>query len=242
MKGITDIHTHIMFRVDDGSDSMEKSLEMLRQEYNQGVTNVILTPHYHVGGCVPDREIVKNRYMELKEKVHTLIPEMNIYLGNEIMACNDMVEMLDAKKVFTLAESSYVLVEFYPGVQYSAMEKFLSTLLNGGYMPVVAHCERYKCLRSSLKVINYKNMEHLIEMGVYMQVNVTSVFGNDHKFIGKLIQNDFLHLVASDAHSLGVRGIYWDKCIKYLSKKYDEEYIESILVTNPKKILENQYI
>lgn len=242
MKGITDIHTHIMFKVDDGSNSLEKSLEMLKQEYSQGVTKVILTPHYHAGECMPRREIVESRFAELKDKVHTLIPEMTLYLGNEIMACNDIVEMLDEKKVFTLAESSYVLVEFYPATQYSMMEKSLNAILNGGYIPIVAHCERYKCLRSPLKVINYKNIDHLIEMGAYMQINAASVFGNDHKFVAKLIQNDFLHFIASDAHSLGVRGIYWDKCLKYLSKKYDKRYIETLLVDNPDKVLKNQYI
>lgn len=53
MKGITDIHSHILFEVDDGSDSIETSLKLLRKEYEQGVRNIILTPHFHIGECMP---------------------------------------------------------------------------------------------------------------------------------------------------------------------------------------------
>ena len=56
--------------------------------------------------------------------------------------------------------------------------------------------DRYKCLRNAFKGVNNKNISHLIEMGVYLQVNVTSVFGSEHKFVSKLIDNDYLHLIA----------------------------------------------
>jgi protein-tyrosine phosphatase len=242
MEGIIDIHNHILFRVDDGSDSKEKSLEMIKREYEQGVRKIIMTPHYHAGECMPKADVMQERFRELKEDVHTQIPDMQLFLGNEIMASIDMVELLENGRVFPLADSRYVLVEFYPSVQYSAMEKDLNQILNGGYIPIVAHCERYRCLRKALKVINSSNFNHLIEMGAYMQVNVSTVFSKDHKFVDKLIENDYLHFIASDAHSLGVRGIFWDKCVKYLEKKYDKKYIESILIENPEKIINNQYI
>lgn len=242
MRKITDIHSHILYRVDDGADSIEKSLEILKQEYEQGVLNVILTPHFHIGECMPARDIIKAHYETLKVEAGKVLPDMKLYLGNEIMACNDMVEMLEEGELFTLAESGYVLVEFYPGVQYSVMEKYLRNLLNGGYTPIVAHCERYKCLRSSVKVINKSNILHLVEMGAYMQVNAFSVFGREHKFVAKLIDNDLLHFVASDAHSTDGRGVFWKKCAQYLEKKYNRKYIEWLLVENPSKVLAGKYI
>lgn len=242
MRGIIDIHSHIMFQVDDGADSIETSLKMLKQEYEQGVTGVILTPHYHAGECTPGTQKIKKHFEQLQVRVNQMIPDMKIYLGNEVMWCNDMVNLLDAGKLYSLAGSRYVLVEFYPSVQYSVLEKALNLILNGGYIPVVAHCERYKCLRSAFKIMNSNGINHLIEMGAYMQVNATSVFGRDSKFISKLIDNDFLHFVASDAHNIGTRGVYWDKCVRYLSKKYNMEYIEWLLVENPNKILTGEYI
>lgn len=242
MTGITDIHSHILFNVDDGSPSLKTSIDILKKEYCQGVRNVICTPHYHAGECMPERQLIEDNFQVLKKETKEIIPEMNLFLGNEIMACNDMAQMLSKGELFTLAQTNYVLVEFYPTVVFSQMEKYISSLLNGGYTPVIAHCERYKCLRNALKGVNNKNISHLIEMGAYMQVNVTSVFGNEHKFVSKLIDNDYLHLIASDAHSLGRRGVYWEECVNYLEKKYNEDYLNWILVENPLKVLKGEYI
>lgn len=242
MRKITDIHSHILYTVDDGADSVEKSMEILCREYEQGVDKVILTPHFHIGECMPGSDRIKSHYDVLKAEAKKQLPDMEIYLGNEIMACNDMVEMLDQGELYTLADSSYVLVEFYPSVAYSVMEKYLRDLLNGGYIPIIAHCERYKCLRSAIRIINRDNISHLIELGAYMQVNVSSVFDREHKFVAKLIDNDLLHFVASDAHSTGIRGVFWGKCIAYLEKRYNRKYIEWLLIENPNKVLAGKYI
>lgn len=242
MKGITDIHNHILFQVDDGSDSIETSVDILKKEYEQGVENVILTPHFHWGECMPERNLIQTNFEMLQTVVKKEIPDMNLFLGNEIMACNDMVELLNQGRVNTLAGTRFVLVEFYPTVQYQVMLKHISNLFNGGYMPIIAHCERYACLHAPIKKINEKNIRHLIEMGVYLQVNAVSVFERESKFVEKLIDNDYLHLVATDAHSLGQRSVYWRQCISHLRKKYNEDYLKWLLVDNPKKILSGQYI
>ena len=242
MTGITDIHNHILYQVDDGSDTIETSIKLLQKEYEQGVRNVILTPHFHEGECESDVKKSKRHFEQLKKETGSRFPEMQLYLGNEVMACNDIVQLLNEEKIFTLAGSNYVLVEFYPTVRYAVLERHVSKILNGGYTPIIAHCERYDCLRSRLKVIHEKNIRHLISMGAYMQVNASSVFGRDRRFVSKLIENDFLHLVASDAHSLKYRGVFWEECIKYLEKKYNNEYIEWLLVKNPAKILNGEYI
>lgn len=242
MVDITDIHSHILFQVDDGSPSLKTSLDILEKEYQQGVRNVICTPHYHAGECMPERGLIEENFSKLKQEARIKFPNLELYLGNEIMACNDMADMLHQGELFTLAETNYVLVEFYPTVVFSQMEKYISILLNGGYIPIVAHCERYKCLRNALRGVNGGNISHLIEMGAYMQVNATSVFGSEHKFVSKLIDNDYLHLIASDAHNLGRRGIYWEECVDYLEKKYNEDYLNWLFVENPAKVLKGKYI
>ena len=165
---------------------------------------------------MPDTRTIQEHFQKILEETQKKIPHLNLYLGNEIMACNDIIEMLQSKKVFTLAESRYVLIEFYPSVSYSGMERYVSNLLNNGYIPIIAHCERYKCLREMFQVIKGSAIRHLVEMGAYLQVN--------------------------DAHDLGHRNIFWEECIKYLEKKYNKEYIEWLLIKNPKKILSSEYI
>lgn len=242
MIGFTDIHNHILFKVDDGSDSIEKSIEMVKEEYNQGARCLILTPHYDEESFNLSLDRWNNHFAELKAKVEELFPDMKLYLGNEVLLCSDMIEKLDAGKILTMAGSRYVLIEFYPMEDYSTIERALSQLVNGGYIPIIAHCERYKAFRKKIGVINKANLEHVVDMGCYLQVNATSVYRQDKKFVAKLIENELLHLIGTDAHSLNQRGIHWKKCIDHLTSKYDERYVEWLLVRNPDMIISGKYI
>lgn len=76
-----DLHTHIIPGVDDGSDSLEESLEMIRQMREQGVLNIVATPHYPDG----QSEKINDAFILLKEKVNELYPDMKLYLGNELL-------------------------------------------------------------------------------------------------------------------------------------------------------------
>lgn len=84
---------------------------------------------------------------------------------------------------------------------------------------------------------------HLVETGAYIQVNAESIYAfHNRRFIKDLINNDFLHFVASDAHDTVNRGVHFDKCIKVLTKKYGKEYVHWLLIENPQKVIDNQYI
>ena len=242
MQGFTDIHNHILFKVDDGSDSIERSIEMIREEYKQGARKLILTPHYDEESFNLSVDRWNSHFEELKAIVANEYPDMELYLGNEVLLCSDMIEKLDAGKIMTMAGTRYVLIEFYPMEDYTTIERALSQLVNNGYIPIIAHCERYKAFRKRIGVINKTNIDHVVEMGCYLQVNATSVYREDKKFVTKLIENESLHLVATDAHSLGRRGIHWEKCINYLTSKYDERYVEWLLVRNPEMIISGEYI
>ena len=84
MKGITDIHNHILFQVDDGSDSIETSVDILKKEYEQGVENVILTPHFHWGECMPERNLIQTNFEMLQTVVKKEIPDMNLFLAMKL--------------------------------------------------------------------------------------------------------------------------------------------------------------
>ena len=154
MQGFTDIHNHILFKVDDGSDSIEKSIEMIREEYKQGARKLILTPHYDEESFNLSVDRWNSHFEELKAAVKDIYPDMKMYLGNEVLLCSDMVEKLDAGKILTMAGSRYVLIEFYPMEDYSTIERALSQLVNGGYIPIIAHCERYKAFRKNCQIMS----------------------------------------------------------------------------------------
>lgn len=242
MDGIIDIHNHILFDVDDGSKNFEQSLTMLKEEYSQGVRKVIVTPHYQQQIYENKPEEIEEKFIKLKKAVSDNIPQMEIFLGNEIMACNDIVQLLENKCLYTMAGSRYVLIEFYPNTDYNSMEKEISNILNAGYNPIIAHSERYKCFRKRIKTINFDGIKHLIEMGAYIQVNCTSVYDHNRKFVRKLMENDLLHFVASDAHNMTSRGINWKQSLRNLENRYDEKYLEWLLIDNPEKVIQDEYI
>ena len=242
MQGFTDIHNHILFEVDDGSESIEKSIEMIKEEYRQGARKLILTPHYDEESFNLSLERWNSHFEELKTAIADILPDIKLYLGNEVLLCGDMIEKLNAGKILTMASSRYVLIEFYPTENYSVIERALSQLVNGGYIPIIAHCERYKAFRKRIGTINKANLNHVVEMGCYLQVNATSVYREDKKFVAKLIENEMLHLVGTDAHSIKRRGIHWEKCISQLISKYGERYVEWLLVRNPDMIISGEYI
>lgn len=242
MIGFTDIHNHILFKVDDGADSIEKSIEMIKEEYKQGARSLILTPHYDEESFNLSVDRWNRHFNELKEAVKDIFPDMKLYLGNEVLLCTDMVEKLNAGKILTLAGTRYVLIEFYPMEDYTTIERALSQLVNGGYIPIIAHCERYRAFRKKIGVINKANLDHVVDMGCYLQVNATSVYREDKKFVKKLVENEMLHLIGTDAHSLGKRGIHWKTCIDYLTSEYDERFVEWLIVRNPGMIISGEYI
>ncbi len=242
MKNIIDIHNHILYGVDDGANSLSKSLKMLDLEYQQGVRDVIMTPHYVWGECMPKEDRVKRHFDEIKKEIEKSHPDMNLYLGCEILAFEDIAEYLLEDRIRTMANSNYVLVEFNPTSTFSQMERNIRDILNAGFMPIIAHCERYAALRKRFGRIRKDLIMYLVEMGCYLQVNVESVLNKNRKFVDELIKMEVLHFIASDAHSINHRGVHWDKCVESLKKKYPEYILNIILNENPKKILKNKYI
>ena len=136
-----DIHSHLLPEVDDGSADFATSLEMLKEETRQGVTDVILTPHYRAN-CLTDKDDLKKRFDEFKSQVAAEGVNINLYLGQEIFAFERVDKALKEGKLFTMNGTDYVLVEFSMKRE-SDISEIVYMLKNNGYIPIVAHIDRY---------------------------------------------------------------------------------------------------
>ncbi len=239
--GFIDIHTHILPGIDDGSDSMEESIRMLRLAYEQGIRTIIATPHYIPGAHnVPVEHLgmVRERVQEEASKIS---PDLQILLGNEIYYSGSAIGLLKSKEALTLADSRYALFEFSPRESYDTIYKGLSEVIRAGYMPILAHVERYYCFRKKEYRIN-----ELIELGCYIQMNCSSVLGGmldtEASYNRKLVNQGFVHLLGSDCHDDKVRVPCMKAIEKTLLKKCDESLVHKMLYVNPFKVLENTYI
>jgi len=239
MPGFIDIHSHILPNVDDGSKSLEQSLNMLKIAYEEGIRIIIATPHYKVDRCECSYEKVKDSYNLLSEAMKKDYPDMEIYLGNELMNTEEVENLYKKGNIMTLAKSDYILVEFYPSVSVRELHEMVNSILLMGKIPVIAHVERYACLLEDIEQIY-----ELKEYGAVIQVNTGSVNSKKggrtvKKFLKKIFKENLVDIIATDAHSDGHRAPYMKDAARYISKKYGEDYSRLLTMENPEKILKN---
>lgn len=150
-KGIYDIHCHIVPGVDDGATDIEETGKLLRMEYEQGVRTIIATPHFRFRMFETSAEKVKEQFKLVEKAAAEVASDLHVYLGCEFHTNMEMISMLRENKVMTMAGSRYVLTEFSHNSEENYIRERLSTLLSGGYKPIVAHIERYEATRTSME-------------------------------------------------------------------------------------------
>ncbi|WP_022768569.1 CpsB/CapC family capsule biosynthesis tyrosine phosphatase [Butyrivibrio sp. NC2007] len=236
-----DIHCHILPGVDDGSPDMETSLEMLRIADKNGITHLILTPHHKPmhHNVSPEHNVVYRK--KLQEAAKEAGIKAKLFSGNEIYYSDETMEELIEGKICSLAGSDYVLVEFHPTNPYKAIQNAISRVQAAGFIPIIAHVERYSDI-----VSHPSRVKDLIEMGSFIQVNASSImgkygFGISH-FTKKLLKEELVHFVASDAHDTGRRAPNLLDCRNYVERKYGEDYGKKLFFTNPANVIRNELI
>lgn len=232
-----DIHTHLLYGVDDGPNTIEESIEMLKSAKAQGITAMILTPHYRHGMFAYPQKAIAEHFQTLAPYAAQL--GISLYLGTEHHVNSMMLEYIESGRVRTLAGTHYVLAEYKPDTEFAYIRSSVQELLHHGYIPIVAHIERYMCMHKSLE-----NVETLREIGAMIQVNADAVIGVDgfrmKQFVKKLLKYGYVDFVASDSHGIRSRVCNMGKCAEYLYKKYDEKYVERILEQNAARILHSE--
>lgn len=241
MRNYIDIHSHILPQVDDGANSLEQTKHMLECAYDEGIRTIIATPHYYEGKEKDFFLHMEESLSDMKEKLDFFSNKITFHLGCEIFYSHESVNLLNDKKIPTLAGSHYVLVEFSPTAEYSYIRNGIQEFLFGGYRPILAHIERYPNI-----IKDTNQIKKLITMGSYIQVNAMSIVGKtgkeQQKIVKKLLKNHLVHFIATDAHNDRERAPKLKKCVEYLTRKYGEAYAVRLLEDNPYKVLKNEYL
>lgn len=232
---IIDVHTHILPKTDDGSRHMGETRYLLQEAYNQGIRGIIATPHYLYGHN--RRTSVQIR--ELTEKVQkaawTIGSDLRIYTGQEIMYFEGVINDLESGEALTLGDTNYVLVEFPVNSSYSTIFQAVRRLTNARYLPILAHIERYHCLRTK------GSIEELIRIGAYMQMNYTSLTHIRHPvdrlWCRRAVLEGQIHLLGTDMHRLDHRSPETEAAIRWLQKNAGMEYAQRLILKNPQALL-----
>ena len=217
--GFIDIHSHILADVDDGSKSLDMSLELLDIMRTQGITDVIATPHFDARYENFDDYSAKvvDAYSRLKEAADGKdLP--NIYLGSEVYYFKGIGKSYGIRNL-ALAGSKYILLELSSmPIDESVIKEIQGIYDNVGIMPILAHIERYGDIRG------FKKLLKLIESGtVLAQVNAPSVFLQPFKRTAlKLIKKGYVSFIATDTHSTDARPPMLDTALSEVEKRFGE--------------------
>ena len=241
-----DIHSHIIFDVDDGPKTLEDSQRLLEESYRQGVRTIISTSHRRKGMFETPEEKIAANFKQVQDLAKQVADDLTVLYGAEIYYTSDILKKLEEGTFPSLGGTKYVLIEFSMNTPYKDIHSALGNVIRLGMTPVVAHIERYHCLEN-----DEDRVSELINMGCYMQVNSSNVlkpklFGDRYKFMKKRVQffleRDLVHFVASDMHNLDDRPPYMQKAYQIVAKKYGAERAEELFKTNQEILLSNEFI
>ena len=235
-----DIHCHICYGCDDGAEDLETAVEMVRLARQAGTTGIAATPHCNVPGSYNNlwSKSLNSKVENLRAELEKRGIDVKIYAGQEIFCTDDTIKLLKAGNLITLNHTKYPLVEFDFFEYAEFVYEKLRILTAEGYVPVVAHPERYAFVNED------KNAAAVIKkLGCLLQINKGSLEGRFGKEAfdasHSIIARSLADVVASDAHSPYMRTTDMSQTHEIICEDYSYDYAELLLNINPARILNN---
>lgn len=225
---ITDIHSHILPGIDDGSPDIETSLLLVKGIYDLGIRKTVATPHV-IGDMYRNTpDTINEALQKLKSACATAEIDIEITAAAEYMLDDYFMKMLHEKSSFLTIHKNIILTEQSYASPTSNLNEISFELITGGYRPIMAHPERYFFYHD-----DYENYSHLKDLGFLLQVNLLSLTGYYGKPVAKaakyLFDNDMADFVGTDMHHVKHLSFLQDKgnlglFNKYLSKRVFNDF------------------
>ena len=236
-----DIHSHIIYHIDDGSRTLEESLALIRQDVEQGAHAIIATPHYYVQ-YPTDPARIRAKLAAIEEANASAL-DVRLYAGNEVLWFDSMTERLQSGEILTLAGSHYTLVEFYPEESYQTILRAIRKVRTAGYRPIIAHAERFKAMQEH-------GLAEVRDLGAYVQLSteplshkgLSGLFDRETKFIQKALRNQEADFLGTDMHRTDRRPPVLRDAIDWIEKNLDPDYADAVLQRNADAILRDEEI
>lgn len=233
-----DLHMHILPGMDDGARDLEQSVRMADMAADSGVSVIAATPHSNLPGQALKEH--RSRYRRILGQVRQRLEEekslVTLVEGMEILADLDAVSKLKEGLLLTLGGTNHPLIEFPFDVEIRTAFVCLEKFLNEGYVPVLAHPERYGCVMDHPELVY-----EWYQMGVIIQVNKGSILGRFGRRVqrtaDRLLRHRLAAVAASDAHSPAIRTPDLTELEYVLDREYGPGCFDLLLEINPARIL-----
>jgi protein-tyrosine phosphatase len=237
-----DIHSHVLHDTDDGARSLEDAVKLCLIAEEQGITDIILTPHF--ADYEQIEQFVSHRDNKLKELLSALEYEgidVNIHTGCELYL-DDYIYSAPNLDAVTLCRSRYMLCEF--SLRHFDIDEalgWIDELIKRGYTPILAHPERYRPFIHTPEFLN-----EFVSRKILFQVNADSLTGENGKkcfnLACELLENNLVDFISSDAHSPDARPNNLLTKSKYFPDFLETEALEKLLNENPALVIGDRKI
>lgn len=234
MPGFVDIHSHVLYGLDDGAQTIDDSLAMLRLAEESGTVDLVATPHAnHHYAFQPS--LIELQLAELQPQTRVrLHPGCDFHLS-----VSNIQDALTRPEAYTINHGAYLLVEFPELGVFRAADRVLRELLDAGMVPIISHPERNEHLRRQVD-----DLARWVTEGCYLQVTATSITGlfgpGAQQSALQLIERGLVHFVASDAHNVRQRTPVLRTAYAQLCERWGEEVVGPLFVENPAAVVANE--
>lgn len=241
-----DIHSHIVFDVDDGPSTIEESLALIGESYRQGVRTIVSTSHRRKGMFETPEDKIFANFSQVKEAAEAKYEDLKILYGGELYYSSDILEKLERGQVPKMNNTRFALIEFSMTTPWKEIHEAVNKVLMLGVTPIIAHIERYDALENK-----EDRVRELINKGCYTQINSAHVlkprlFGDKYRVFKKraryFLEKNLVHIVASDMHNLGPRPPYMDQARDIITRDFGDRRAFDLFEGNAKTLLENKYL
>ena len=235
-----DIHCHILPGIDDGSADMDESLAMAHIAANSGTREIIATPHFRgeEQGLAQLPKILSRYRHFARALARTEIP-ITVYPGAEILCLPQTPRLARQRELPTLADTNYLLVEFYFDESAEYMDGILRQIHDCGYRLVVAHPERYSAIQRDPALA-----ERWSRLGHCLQINKGSLLGAFGDRVQctatALLEDGSARLIASDAHGIARRTTDMRPLRQWLGRECPAEIAAILLEENPRRLIRGE--
>jgi protein-tyrosine phosphatase len=233
---LVDLHTHVLFGVDDGAPALEISLALLEQAVAAGISKILATPHVNAHTTARAEEQIRANFAELQKRLRQKKIPVSLKLAAEVNLIGSTTDWLSHSWLLIGGQQRYILVETPFFELPAGFADILFNIRLQKITPILAHPERnIKFQQDPSILIEWINQGTLLQMDAG---SISGLFGRRcRNFSQRLLRASAVHLLASDTHDLQRRTFqHLARAFQIIKKDFNEDYARLLCQHNPGRI------